>query len=138
VTTSPRTPLPDIPKGQEFPPVAFKVTSADLEAYLDSVDDKNQCYASGNGEHYLPPLLLTALALKQLLLAVELPPGSVHTGQEIEMRQATRVSEKLVMQSRVAQRSERAGLVISTLEFKVVTEAGDAALEGRATVVIPG
>ena len=84
-----------------------------------------------------PPLAVATRALGALLAVVELPPGSLHTGQEIEMRAGVPLSAKLTLSGKIAQRSERAGMIISVLQFDVtVNDGAEPALTGRTTVMM--
>ena len=48
------------------------------------------------------------------------------------------MSAKLTLSGRVAQRSERAGMIIAVLQFDVTTSDGaEPALTGRTTVMMP-
>ena len=101
-----RTILFDLPQGHEFPKTAFAITSADLAAYLDAVEDANAVYRERG---VAPPLAVAARAIRSLLAATELPPGTLHTGQEIESHSACPVDTPLTFSGRIAQRSVRAG-----------------------------
>jgi hypothetical protein len=131
-----RTSLIALPKDHRFPATALQLTKADAGRYLAAVEDGNAVYL----DHGLaPPLAIAARALGALLEAIELPDGTLHTGQEIETRAALPLDAPLTMRGRVAQRSERAGMVICVLELEVSLEGEDEpALVGRTTVLAPG
>ena len=78
-----RTLLSDLPKGHEFSPPPFDLTREYLDAYASATRDSNTVYDEAG---LAPPLAVAARALGALLDEVELPPGRLHTGQEIEMR----------------------------------------------------
>ncbi len=127
--------LSDLPKGFQFPETSFELTSEDIAHYLDAVQDANGIYSERG---LAPPLAVAARALGALLEAMELPPGTLHTGQEIEPRAGVPIGASVVLNGWVAQRSERAGLVISVIEFEVtLAGARELALAGRTTVMAP-
>ncbi|MEX0785473.1 MAG: hypothetical protein WD939_02440, partial [Dehalococcoidia bacterium] len=78
-------------------------------------------------------------ALGALLDVLELSAGTLHTGQEIDVHAGLPIGTTLTLSARIAQRSERAGMVISILEFEL-TPAGssEAALSGRSTLMAVG
>ena len=127
--------LPDLPKGHAFPETSLQITREDVGAYIAAVADTNSLYSD---KGLAPPLAVAARALGSLLEIVELPWGSLHTGQELEMSAGVPIGAELTLSGRVAQRSERGGLVISVLEFSV-TPAGQAtpSVSGRTTVMGP-
>jgi hypothetical protein len=102
---------------------------------LAATEDANTLYLERN---LAPPLAVAARALGALLETVELPAGTLHTGQEMRVQRGVPIAASLTLTGRIAQRSERAGLIISIIEFEV-TEAGSAspALTGRTTVIGP-
>lgn len=129
-----RTPLPDLPKGHEFPPTRFRLTSDDVVMYLEAVADRNAVYSERG---LAPPLAVAAGALASLLDVIELPGGALHSGQEVDARTGVEIGSELELSGRVAQRSERAGMIISVIAFDVtVLGASEPALTGRTTVIV--
>ena len=131
-----RVPLTELPKDHQFPTAAFSISPEGVTRYLDAVGDANAVYVDRG---LAPPLAVAALALGALLDVLELPMGTLHTGQEIEAQGGVPLGATLALSGRIAQRSERAGLVISVIEFAVTPEgSAQPALTGRSTVVVQG
>jgi hypothetical protein len=129
-----RTVLTDLPQGHEFALAGFTLTRERIEQYLAAVEDDQSIYFERG---VCPPLAVAALALGSILESVELPPGTLHTGQEIEQRTLVPMDTPLSLRARLARRSDRAGLAIAAIEFEVT--AGDAqepALIGKTTVMV--
>ena len=133
--TPSRAILYDLPKGHEFPPTMFELSADYVGAYLAATQDSNSVYADAG---FAPPLAIAARSLGALLEIVELPAGSLHTGQEVAVTAGVAIPTSLEWSGRIAQRSERAGLMIVALEFQVSEEAESAAiLTGRTTIMMP-
>ena len=130
-----RTLLPDLPKGHRFSDISFQLTAQDIARYLDAVEDPNGLYLE---RELAPPLAVAARALGALLDFVELPAGALHTGQEVTSHAGVPIGATLTLVGTIAQRSERAGLIVSIIEFEV-TPAGapGPALTGRTTLMAP-
>lgn len=129
-----RTLLTDLPKGHEFPVTAFTLSREDVVRYLDAVEDTNAVYLERG---YAPPLAVAARALGSLLDVIELPAGTLHTGQEVDVHAGIPLDATLSLAGRIAQRSERAGMVIAIIEFDVTPNGSPApALGGRSTVLV--
>ena len=127
--------LSDLPKGHEFPTTGLQITAKHALTYLDAVQDANRVYQDRG---FAPPLAVAALALGALLDLMELPPGALHTGQQFESAAGVPLGASLTMSGRIAQRSERAGLIVSAIEFEVTVAGADApALTGKTTVMTP-
>jgi hypothetical protein len=131
-----RTRISDLPKGHQFPATALALSAAGVERYLDAVEDANAVYAERG---LAPPLAVAARALGLLLETLELPPGTLHTGQEIDVHSGIAPDAALTLTGRIAQRSERAGAVFSVIEFQLSPEGLDEpVVTGRTTVIFPG
>jgi len=131
--------LAELPRGHELPVAEFRLTAEDVRRYLDAVEDGSGAYGQGpEGPAWAPPLAAAALALHTILEQVELPVGAVHAGQEVEFRRPVPVGASLRSRSRVAQRSEMRGVVVSVIEFEVrEDDSPSPSVVGRATVMVP-
>ena len=130
-----RIPLPDLPKGHRFPDIIFPLTAQDIARYLAAVEDANDLYLE---RRLAPPLAVAARALGALLDFVELPAGALHTGQEVASHAGVPIGATLTLAGTIAQRSQRAGFVISIIEFEVTpARAPGPALTGRTTLMSP-
>ncbi len=129
-----RTLLSDLPKDHEFSPTTFELSAGYVDAYLVATRDASTIYADTG---LVPPLAVAARALGALLDVIELPAGSLHTGQEVDVQAGVAAPVSLEMSGRIAQRSKRAGLIIAVLEFQV-SQAGksDSILTGRTTIMM--
>ena len=130
-----RTLLPDLPKGHRFSDTSFQVTAEHITRYLEAVEDANSLYLERG---LAPPLAVTARALASLLDAVELPPGALHTSQEVASHAGVSIGSTLTLSAEIVQRSERAGMVISVIAFEAKAEGSDTvAVAGRTMIIAP-
>jgi len=120
-----------LPRGHIFPKATFTATRERVDAYLRAVGDTTRY---GNA---VPPLAAVALGLLALQEHVSLPDGALHTGQEVEQCAVIPIDEPLTMEVRVAQRSERQGMVVTVIEYDVVARQG-LAVRARTTIIAPG
>lgn len=125
-------PVTALSRGHVFDPARVELPADRVRAYAQATDDGSAYAAEG----YVPPLAVAALALGRLLEQCALPPGSLHTGQEVEFHAAVRAGSVLTMTGEITQRSERAGMVISVIEFVVGSDDGPV-VTGRTTVMAP-
>jgi hypothetical protein len=127
---SQRRSVADLPRGHAFAPAAFTLSAAEVAAYLAATGDTTDYGAA------LPPLALVAFALRSLQDQLSLPDGALHTGQEVEHLGEARAGEHFALTGRVAQRSERQGMVITVLEYEVASGGGPV-VRGRTTLMAP-
>ncbi|MEX0750168.1 MAG: MaoC family dehydratase N-terminal domain-containing protein [Dehalococcoidia bacterium] len=130
MTSSARTSISAFPRGHEFAATTFALGREQVDAYLRATGDTTS-YGDA-----VPPLAAVALGLAALQERIALPEGSLHTGQEVEHLTMLRVGDALTLTGRIAQRSERQGMVISVLEFEIVSAAG-AGVRARSTIMAP-
>ena len=132
----PRPLITDLPKGHELHAGDIEISRQRVGAYLGAVSDTNAVYAETG---LVSPVAAAALALTRLLEMLELPFGTLHIGQEIQAHGGIAIDTKLSMRGWIAQRSVRAGAVISVIEFALTPSGASApALTGRTTVMVQG
>src|SRR5687767_11318624 len=93
-------------------------------------------------------MALACLAIRLLIKASPLPPGTLHVGQELAFRRRVGVGEELLVSARVTSRGEKAGWVLVGVSFEVSgaadspnmvysLEGGQLVMTGRATITFP-
>jgi acyl dehydratase len=126
--------LAALPKGYEFPPAAFTLSPEWVSAYIDAVGDSA---ITNVAPGLVPPMAVAALAIRAMIEASPLPPGTLHAGQELSFRRAVSVGEALSVGARVVSRGERAGWVLMSVDLDV-SAGGEQVMSGRATITFPG
>ncbi len=125
--------LAALPRGHEFPPATFTLSSDWVDAYIAAVGDTA---IRDLATDLVPPMAVAALAVRCLLEASPLPPGSLHAGQELAFHRAVKVGEQLTVTAAIVSRGERAGWVLMSLDLAVSAAAGPV-MSGRATISFP-
>ncbi len=125
--------LTDLAAGHSFNDTTFTVSAETVRDYCAAVQDSRALYAEAG---VAPPLAVAALALGALLEHVTLPAGSLHASESLEMRKAVPLGAAVQCRAKLAQRSQRAGWVVSVLDTEMLVE-GETALVARATVLSP-
>lgn len=127
------TVLTDLPAGHEFDPVSFTLEPDRVRAYLAASGDGLPLYEA---DAVAPPLAIAAFALGALLEVVSLPEGTLHISESLTYSAAVPIGATVQCSGKLAQRSVRAGMVVSVLET-VISHEGSAAVTARATVMSP-
>ncbi len=125
--------LAALPKGHEFPPTSFTLSSEWMDAYIDAVGD---AAIRDAGPGLVPPMAVAALSIRAMLESAPLPPGTLHAGQELAFHRAARIGEQLTVTASVASRGERAGWVLMSVDLAVSADS-ERVMTGRATVTFP-
>lgn len=131
-------PLPALSKGLEFPAATFRLDDDAVARYRAAVEDQSLPSLERElGPGLVPPLAVAARVFKALEEHLALPPGSLHTGQEVEFRRVVRVGESLNGGGRVANVSSRGGWLFVAIDIWADDAQGDPILRGRANLMMP-
>ncbi len=113
---------------------SIDATLDSVETYLRSVGDSSPIY---NEAGIAPPLFSAASALGSLLKELGLPPGAIHSLQEIETVTPVVIGSEVTAQALVEKPRRRAGLEFLTVVCTVESR-GSTAIKSKSTVLVPG
>jgi hypothetical protein len=123
--------ITELAAGFAFEPVTFSVDVEKARSYREAVGDKLSFYDETG---LVPPLAVAAIALGELLKSVSLPDGTLHVNESLSFRAAVQAGAMLECRAVLAQRSQRAGWIVSVLDSDILLD-GRSALTARATVL---
>lgn len=126
--------LAQLARGFQFPAVGFEISREWVREYLAAVEDEASV---GLGEEVVPSMAVAALAIRSLLASLELPPGAVHVGQELEFLRLVKAGERLATQAQVTSSGERQGWALVAIDMAVADEGGAPVMKGRSMVTAP-
>jgi acyl dehydratase len=111
----------------------WPMTEERVKRYLDAVGDDSQAYF-----HYslVPPLALAACTLGALLEKLSLPPGAIHSLQEIETVQPVTIGEEIRATARVERPRRRGSLKFITVSYGLDNSEGQRVQTGKTTVLV--
>ena len=112
---------------------AWTVNEEFVAAYLEAVGDESPAYF----QHRLaPPLALAARGLGGLLEKLELPPGAIHSIQEIETKQPIPFGAQVAAQAVVGPARRRGDMELLAVGLSLQGRNGAPALESKSTVLV--
>ncbi len=126
------------PGGAPSQPLEIGLVSTEakpVDHYLQAVGDQLPIYRESG---LAPPLYGSAAALGLLLKALELPPGAIHSLQELDTLAPIAVNQQLKATATLERPRQRGGLNFITASCQL--QAGDRppAIAGKTTVLVPG
>jgi hypothetical protein len=125
--------LARLEKGYRFRPFRLDLNAGDVDRYRRAVLD-----LATQRPDLTPPLAVAAFALREMLAQVDLPPGAIHSGQEIATYGNIPVGSVLVCEATVSQRSVRGGWVVQVIDFEATDgEGGPLVFSARTSVMSP-
>jgi 3-hydroxybutyryl-CoA dehydratase len=111
----------------------WEVTEEYLRDYVAAVGDATPGYF----QHGLvPPVALAARALGTLLEYLDLPPGAVHSLQEIAMLEPVSFDQKITGTASISPARHRGGLEFITAGFTLRDSQAREVLAGKSTVLV--
>lgn len=112
---------------------SFDATHDSVDEYLASVGDTLPIYKE-NG--IAPPLYSAASALGALLRELALPPGAIHSLQEVETLTPVAIGDQVKINALVQKPRRKAGLEFVTVVCSVES-GGNVSLRSKSTVLVP-
>ncbi len=124
----------DLKAGQEFPPAAFQVDSTTVDDYLKAIEEDNAIYKNTG---LVPPMAVAALALKSLISAISMPPGTIHVSQEFEFIDTVNTQDTLTSRAGVSRIQERGKLHLISIDISVSNQEQKPVLAGKTGFILP-
>ncbi len=112
---------------------SFDATQDSVDEYLDSVGDGLSIYKETG---FAPPLYSAASALGALLRELALPPGAIHSLQEVKTLSPVAIGSSVNVSALVEKPRRRAGLEFITVVCSIESD-GALALTSKSTVLAP-
>ena len=112
----------------------WTITQDLVRQYLGAVGDSQLAYF----DHLMvPPLALSAYALGGLLDKLPLPPGAIHSLQEITTVRPVEFGEQITAVAQLERPRQRGGLEFTTASYVLTNSAGAQVQTGKTTVLVP-
>ena len=124
----------ELKAGQEFPLAAFQVDSTTVADYLKAVEEDNAIYQNTG---LVPPMAVAALALKSLISAISMPPGTIHVSQEFEFIDTVNTQDTLTSHAGVSRIQERGKLHLISVDINVSNQEQKPVLAGKTSFILP-
>ena len=129
-----KTEYQDLKAGQKLPPAAFQIDSKTVADYLKAVEEDNAIYENTG---LVPPMAVAALALKSLIGAISMPPGTIHVSQEFEFIDTVNTQDTLTSRAGVNKIQERGKLHLISVDINVSNQEQKPVLAGKTSFILP-
>lgn len=112
----------------------WQLSAEKIGQYLDAVGDSPELYL----QHGLaPPLALSAYALSALLEKLNLPPGTIHSTQEMAVAGPVAIGQEISGRAVLERPRRRGGLQFITVTYALHDGSGATVQTGKTTVLTP-
>ena len=112
---------------------SWELTEEFVHDYLGAVGDGLPLYARHG---LVPPVALAARALGSLLERLKLPPGAIHSLQEVSALTPVAAGEVVTARASVGQPKRRGGMEFITAAVCISDKAGKDFLSSKSTVLV--
>ena len=112
---------------------SWKVTEEWTQRYLRAVGDDRPEYSDSG---LAPPLGLAAWALGSLLERLDLPPGAIHSLQELETLSPVRLGDQISATASIGRPKRRGDMGFIAAGYTMENEAGRPVVRGKSTVLV--
>ena len=104
-----------------------------IACYLDAVGDKSTLFLD---EAIVPPMAILAQAMAEAMAAIKLPPGTVHTSQDLEVDHLASVGASVECTCAINSNTLRSDIRFLVLEFKCTSASRARIFVARPTLVV--
>ena len=119
--------------GSELDLGVWTVTEDKVRQYLNAVGDEQPAYFD---LAMAPPLALSAWSLGALLDQLALPPGAIHSLQELETYRGVRFGEEIRASAQVTNPRQRGNMKFLSVGYTLTDGAGEQVQSGKSTVLV--
>ena len=126
-------PQPPAKPENEIPLGTWQVTEESVLSYIQAVGGLPDLYLEAQ---MAPPIALLAWSLGGLLRHLDLPPGAIHSLQEMETVRGIRFGESITALARMGATRRRGGMEFITVTYSLKTADGEEAMRGKSTVLV--
>ena len=123
--------------GQKISGRSYVLDVETVSRYIDAVDDRSRLYSEDNKRGLVPPMAVSALSLRGVINALEIPGGTLHVGQEFEFGRSVEVGESLECTATLTQNSVRGEWRFMVVEVEVDDSEGRRVMDGKSTIMVP-
>jgi 3-hydroxybutyryl-CoA dehydratase len=119
--------------GAELDLGVWTVTEEKVRQYLSAVGDQQPAYFD---LALAPPLALSAWSLGSLLKQLALPPGAIHSLQDMETFRGVSFGEELHATAQVAKLRQRGNMKFISVVYALTDRSGQQVHGGKTTVLV--
>ena len=119
-------------EGYEFPSATYELTPETIASYLEAVGDITFLQTGS-----VPPMAIAAYAMSALSQVLSMPPGSIHTAQEMEFLKSVPLGTTVSCNARVVQKQARARFRLLVVEINISDQDEEVVLREKTTLILP-
>jgi hypothetical protein len=131
VVSKVKSEVKELEVGWESPTVSYELTRQIISKYEEAVENHSSL------TNLIPPLAILAYAMKAVFQYIDIPPGSLHTSQEVESFKTLTVGSWINYRARVTQQSRHFKRNFTTIELSAFGQNEELVLSATTTLITP-
>ncbi len=125
-----RAQFAELETGHAFPPAGYLLEPQLIASYLKATGETNPLFTK---DELVPPTAVATYALAALAESMEIPPGTIHTSQEIVAAAPVYVNDAITCQATVSSKRSRKSMEMMTIDIEVTNQDGTTVLRGKTS-----
>ena len=117
--------------GYKFPPVTYELTPSIISKFEKAVESRSSV------NNFVSPLALLAYAMKATFQFIDVPPGTIHTSQDVESFKPVTAGSRVSYHARVIQKVSRSKMSITAIELNAFDQDKEKVLSATTTLITP-
>ena len=123
--------------GHQISSQTYRLDADMVAAYVEAVGDGSGIFDGDAGPAVAPPMCVAALSLRGVVQDLQIPKGTLHSGQELEFTGAVHAGDTLTCRATVVRNSVRGEWRHMVVELAVEDGARRQVMRGKSTMVLP-
>ena len=119
-------------EGYEFPSTTYTLNPEAVSKYREAVGETPPPETAS-----VSPMAIAAYGMTALSQALSLPPGAIHTAQEMEFIKLVPLGTTITCRARVVQKQARARFRMLAVEINICDQNNEPVLVEKTTLILP-
>lgn len=129
--------ITELPEGKRLPASSLNLSLQKTKEFLEASEESSGFFTQTSFGDTAPNTMCASLAIASIFKDYELPPGTIHTTQDLKFHKLVKVGDNLTCHLRVTRNQKRGDLQIMNLRIDIMDEANDLIMEGETSFITP-
>ena len=129
--------ITELPEGERLPVSSLNVSLQKTKEFLEASEESSGFFTETSLGDTAPTTICASLAIASIFKNYELPPGTIHTAQDLKFHKLVKVGDNFTCYLRVTRNQKRGDLQIMNLNIEIMDETNDLIMEGVTSFITP-
>lgn len=129
--------ITELPEGQKLPTSSFTLSLQKTREYLEAGEESSGYFTQLSTGDIAPTTICASLAIASIFNNFKLPPGTIHTTQDLKFNKTVKIGDNLICYLRITRNQKRGDLQLMNLKMEIMDETNNLVMEGETSFVTP-